>query len=71
MKNLGPPKIDLTKLLSTPTVHTINGTTVDPIKLMNNVSMVSMKLNSDNVEEVNVPQVVTRMGRPHLIGILS
>ena len=54
MKNLGPPKIDLTKLLSTPTVHTINGTTVDPIKLMNNVSMVSMKLNSDNVEEVKI-----------------
>ena len=52
MNNLGPPKIDLTKLLSSPTVHSINGTTVDPIKLMNNVSMVSMKINSDNVDEV-------------------
>ena len=52
MENLGAPKIDLTKFLSAPTVHSINGVTVDPIKLMNNVSMVSMKLNSENVDEV-------------------
>ena len=52
MTNLGSPKIDLTKFLSAPAVHTINDETVDPRKLMNNVSMVSMKLNSDNVEHV-------------------
>ena len=52
MTNLGSPKIDLTKFLSAPSVHTINDETVDPRKLMNNVSMVSMKLNSDNVEHV-------------------
>ena len=54
MNHLGSPKIDLTKFLSSPSVHSINGETVDPIKLMNNVSMVSMKLNSDNVEQVKI-----------------
>lgn len=52
MSDLGAPKIDLTKFLSAPSVHSIDDETVDPIKLMNNVSMVSMKLNSNNVEEV-------------------
>ncbi len=54
MNNLGFPKIDLTKFLSAQSVHTVNNETVDPIKLMNNVSMVSMKLNSDNVDEVKI-----------------
>jgi len=52
MGDLGYPKIDLTKFISTAPVHSINGVNVDPIKLMNNVSMVSMKLNSENVEQV-------------------
>ena len=52
MSDLGGPKIDLTKFLSTPAVHSINGVNVDPIRLMNSVSMVSMKLNSENVEQV-------------------
>ncbi len=52
MDNLGPPKIDLTKFLSSSTVHTVNGVTVDPLKLMNNVSMISMKINSINVDKV-------------------
>ncbi|MCP2504370.1 MAG: hypothetical protein NLN65_03650 [Candidatus Poseidoniaceae archaeon] len=52
MGDLGYPKIDLTKFISTAPVHSINGVNVDPIKLMNSVSMVSMKLNSENVEQV-------------------
>ena len=54
MSNLGAPKIDLRKFLSTPSVHSINGVSVDPIKLMNSVSMVSMRLNSENVEKVKI-----------------
>ena len=52
MSDLGGPKIDLTKFLSAPAVHSINGVDVDPIRLMNSVSMISMRLNSENVEQV-------------------
>ena len=54
MSDLGSPKIDLRKFLSAPSVHSINGVTVDPIKLMNSVSMISMKLGSNNVDKVQL-----------------
>jgi len=52
LSDLGRPKINLTKFLSTPAVHSINGVKVDPVELMNSVSMISLKLNSENVEQV-------------------
>ena len=52
MDNLGQPNIDLSKLMSTHAVRQRDGSTVDAKKLMMNVSMISMKLNSDNVDYV-------------------
>ena len=52
MTNLGTPKIDLTKFFSASSVHEIDGVEVDPVKLMNSVSLITMKLDSDNVEFV-------------------
>ena len=52
MKTLGTPNIDLSKFFASPPTHQINGQTVDAKTLMNSVSMVSMKLDSDNVEHV-------------------
>ena len=52
MSNLGAPKIDLTRFLSASPVHEINGVAVDAMQLMNSVSMVSMKLDAENVESV-------------------
>ncbi len=52
VKTLGTPNIDLSKFFASPPTHQINGQTVDAKTLMNSVSMVSMKLDSDNVEHV-------------------
>ena len=52
MGNLGQPNIDLTRFLNQPPVHEINGQRVDAMSLINSVSMISMKLDSSNVEHV-------------------
>ena len=52
MKTLGPPNIDLTKFFEAAPTHEINGISVDAKTLINSVSMISMKLDSDNVEYV-------------------
>ena len=52
MKTLGTPNIDLTKFFDAAPTHQINGKTVDAKALINSVSMISMKLDSDNVEHV-------------------
>ena len=52
MNDLGHPNIDLTRFLSAPVVHEINGQKVDAQKLMNDICMVTMKIDSDNVEHV-------------------
>ena len=52
MKDLGHPNIDLTRFLNTPAVHEINGQSVDAQELMNNISMLTMKIDSENVEHV-------------------
>ena len=52
MQNLGAPKIDLTKFLTETPVHEVDGQKVDAESLINSVSMISMKLDSNNVEYV-------------------
>ena len=52
MKTLGTPNIDLTKFFEAAPTHEINGKSVDAKTLINSVSMISMKLDSDNVEHV-------------------
>ncbi len=52
MKGLGYPNIDLTRFLNAPAVHEINGQSVDAQELMNNISMVTMKIDSETVEHV-------------------
>ena len=52
MKTLGTPNIDLTKFFDAAPTHEINGESVDAKTLINSVSMISMKLDSDNVEHV-------------------
>lgn len=52
MTNLGPPKIDLTRFFKESSVHEINGRKVDSRELINGVSMISMKINQDNVDFV-------------------
>ncbi len=52
LNNLGMPKIDLTKFLKEPPVHEINGKSVNAQSLIDSVSMISIKLNSSNVEFV-------------------
>ena len=52
MKTLGTPNIDLTKFFDAAPTHEINGKSVDAKTLINSVSMISMKLDSDNVEHV-------------------
>ena len=52
MAILGRPNIDLTKFLREAPVHEINGRSVDAQSLINSVSMISMKLESENVEHV-------------------
>ena len=52
MKTLGAPNIDLTKFFEAAPTHEINGKSVDAKTLINSVSMISMKLDSDNVEHV-------------------
>ena len=52
MSDLGAPKIDLSRFFSEPYVHEIDGRSVDPQELINSVSMISMKINPDNVEYV-------------------
>ena len=52
VKTLGTPNIDLTKFLSASPTHEIDGRQVDALELMNSVSMISMKLDSSNVEHV-------------------
>ena len=52
MKTLGTPNIDLTKFFDAAPTHEINGKSVDAKTLINSVSMISMKLDSGNVEHV-------------------
>ena len=52
MKTLGTPNIDLTKFFHAAPTHEINGKSVDAKTLINSISMISMKLNSGNVEHV-------------------
>ncbi len=52
MKTLGTPNIDLTKFFEAAPTHEINGKSVDAKTLINSVNMISMKLDSDNVEHV-------------------
>tara|TARA_B100000965_G_C19562516_1_gene745202 strand:- start:52 stop:1440 length:1389 start_codon:yes stop_codon:yes gene_type:complete len=52
MYGLGLPKFDLRKFFAESPSHQINGKTVDAMELMNSVSMISMKLDSSNVEHV-------------------
>ena len=52
MSDLGAPKIDLTRFLSKSYVHEIDGRSVSPQDLINSVSMISMKINPNNVEHV-------------------
>lgn len=52
MVNLGQPNIDLTRFLNESPAHEINGKSVDAKALINSVSMISMKLDSNNVEHV-------------------
>ena len=52
MKTLGTPNIDLTKFLSASPTHEVDGQQVNALELMNSVSMISMKLDSSNVEHV-------------------
>ncbi|MBT60536.1 MAG: hypothetical protein CMA63_03150 [Euryarchaeota archaeon] len=52
MKDLGNPNIDLSRFLNTSGTHNIGGKRVDATAMMNNISMVSMRINADNVEHV-------------------
>jgi glutamyl-tRNA reductase len=52
VKTLGAPNIDLTRFFATSPTHEINGRQVDAVALMNSVSMISMKLDSSNVDHV-------------------
>lgn len=52
MSDLGQPNIDLRKFFSATPVHEIDGEQIDSKSLINSVSMVSMKLNSNNAEHV-------------------
>ena len=52
MKTLGTPNIDLSKFFDAAPTHEINGKSVDAKTLINSVSMISMKLDSGNVEHV-------------------
>ena len=52
VKTLGPPNIDLTKFLSASPTHEVDGQQGNALELMNSVSMISMKLDSSNVEHV-------------------
>ena len=52
MADLGAPKIDLTRFFKESSVHEINGRKVDSKELINGVSMISMKINQDNVDSV-------------------
>ena len=52
VKTLGQPKIDYTKFIATTLTHEIDGQQDDAIALMNSVSMISMRLDSSNVEHV-------------------
>lgn len=52
MSNLGAPKIDLTRFFSESSVHEINGRRVDSKELINGVSMISMKIDQNNVDSV-------------------
>ena len=52
MSNLGDPKIDLSRFFVESAVHEINGRQVNPKKLMDGVSMITMKIDSENVDHV-------------------
>ena len=52
METLGTPNIDLTRFFEAAPTHEINGKSVDAKTLINSVSMISMKLDSGNVEHV-------------------
>jgi len=49
MSDLGDPKINLTRFQESH-VHEIDGRSVNPKELMDSVSMISMKIDSDNVD---------------------
>lgn len=52
MSGLGAPKIDLTRFFAESYVHEIDGHSVDPHELINSVSLISMKINPENVDHV-------------------
>ena len=52
MSDLGVPKIDLTRFFAESYVHEIDGHSVDPQKLINSVSLISMKINTENADHV-------------------
>ena len=51
MDILGAPKIDLSRFFNEAPSHEINGKTIDAKSLMDSVSMISMKLDSENVQQ--------------------
>ena len=52
MDNLGSPKIDISRLITHFSSYEVEGTKSHPEKMIEGLSMVSMKLNSDNYEHV-------------------
>lgn len=52
MNNLGSPKIDISKLIIHFSSYEIEGSKSHPEKMIEGLSMVSMKLNNDNYEHV-------------------
>lgn len=52
MKDLGTPNIDFTRFFNTPAVHEVNGQKVDAQSMMDNLCMVSIKIDSDTFEHV-------------------
>ncbi|MAJ01962.1 MAG: hypothetical protein CMA10_06125 [Euryarchaeota archaeon] len=51
MDSLGPPKINLSRFFNEAPSHEINGKQMDAKSLMDSVSMISLKLNSENVHQ--------------------
>ena len=68
MSNLGQPNIDLTSLSSNS--HTVNGKSLSSDDLMNSVSMISMKINSSNIDYVKkfTSEGLSKESRIKLIG---
>lgn len=61
MDFLGAPKIDLSRFFNEAPSHVINGKKMDAKSLMDSVSMISLKLDSENVEQA---KSITTEGLP-------